>query len=299
MPKKTFKEKVLEIVKKIEKANFLTYKEVARLAGNEKAWRVVGNILSKNKDPKIPCHRVIRSNGTVGGYQGSFKNQFKKLALLLKEGVALKRKAEKLIIISLGGSLVCPKDLDIFFLKKFKRFISKQIKKGRKFLIVVGGGNLARKYQAVGRIFKISSERLDKIGIGATLLHATLFNGIFEKLKGKVIFVGGEKPGQSTDLVAVKLARKLRSKLVLNLTNIDFVYERDPRRFKGAKPLRKTSFDQFLKIVGEKWLPGANFPFDPIATKMAKKFKIKIVILNGRNFKNLENFFRRKKFFRN
>lgn len=86
MLKEKFKEKVLKIVKRIKKGNFLTYKEVAKLAGNEKAWRVVGNILSKNKDSKIPCHRVIRSDLTVGGYQGSFKNAFKKVGLLLKEG---------------------------------------------------------------------------------------------------------------------------------------------------------------------------------------------------------------------
>lgn len=102
MVKKGFKEKVLEVVKKIKRGNFLTYKEVARLAGNEKAWRAVGNILSKNKDPKIPCHRVIRSDGNIGGYQGSLKKSFKKFTLLLKEG-ALKRK----IVISLGGSLIC------------------------------------------------------------------------------------------------------------------------------------------------------------------------------------------------
>lgn len=203
---------------------------------------------------------------------------------------------ERKIVISLGGSLVCPKDLDLNFLKKFKKFILKQVKKKRSFLIVVGGGSLARKYQKVGRIFKVSNENLDKIGIGATLLNSTLLNAIFEKLKGKVFFVGGEKPGQSTDLVAVKWAKKLKSKIVLNLTDIDFVYDKDPKKFKKAKPQRKISFDQFLKIVGEKWLPGGNFPFDPIATKMAKKFKIKVVILNGRNFKNLENFLEGKKF---
>jgi O-6-methylguanine DNA methyltransferase len=66
--KKTFKQKVLEVVKKIEKGKTMTYKEVACLAGNEKACRVVGNILHTNYDPQIPCHRVIRSDGSFGGY---------------------------------------------------------------------------------------------------------------------------------------------------------------------------------------------------------------------------------------
>jgi O-6-methylguanine DNA methyltransferase len=81
--KSCFKEKVLEIVKKIPKGKTMTYKKVAKLAGRPEAWRAVGNILNKNKDPKIPCHRVIKSDGKIGGY-----NRGKKLKekLLKKEG---------------------------------------------------------------------------------------------------------------------------------------------------------------------------------------------------------------------
>lgn len=64
----TFKEKVFAAVKKIPRGNVLTYKEVARLAGSPRAWRAVGNILNSNYDPAIPCHRVIRSDGKLGGY---------------------------------------------------------------------------------------------------------------------------------------------------------------------------------------------------------------------------------------
>ena len=64
----SFKEKVYAVVKKIPKGKVLTYQEVARKAGSPKASRAVGSILSKNYDPQIPCHRVIRSNGGLGGY---------------------------------------------------------------------------------------------------------------------------------------------------------------------------------------------------------------------------------------
>ncbi len=84
----TSKEKVYNVVKRIPKGSFLTYKEVAKKAGYPKAWRVVGNVLNKNKDLKIPCHRVIRSDGRVGGYnQGT--NQ--KTSLLKREGVIIKK----------------------------------------------------------------------------------------------------------------------------------------------------------------------------------------------------------------
>lgn len=61
---------------------------IAKLAGKPRAWRAVGNILNKNRDSKIPCHRVIRANGKVGGYQKGNKN---KINLLKKEGLKIKR----------------------------------------------------------------------------------------------------------------------------------------------------------------------------------------------------------------
>lgn len=65
---KSFTEKVYEVVKKIPKGKVLMYGEVAKLAGNSKAVRAVGTILSKNFNPGIPCHRVIRSDGKIGNY---------------------------------------------------------------------------------------------------------------------------------------------------------------------------------------------------------------------------------------
>lgn len=67
-PYSEFHQKVLKIVSKIPKGKTLTYKEVAQKARNPKAFRAVGNILNKNYNPKIPCHRVVRSDGKIGGY---------------------------------------------------------------------------------------------------------------------------------------------------------------------------------------------------------------------------------------
>jgi len=79
-----FKKKVLEIVSKIPRGRTMSYAEVAKAAGSPKAYRAVGNIMHNNPDPKrVPCHRVIKSDGTIGGYAGGTK---KKIALLKKEG---------------------------------------------------------------------------------------------------------------------------------------------------------------------------------------------------------------------
>jgi len=83
MKSMSFSEKVYAVVKKIPKGRVLTYKEVAKRAGKPLASRAVGNILNKNHDPKIPCHRVIRSDGKLGGYNGGAR---KKQEILVAEG---------------------------------------------------------------------------------------------------------------------------------------------------------------------------------------------------------------------
>ncbi len=82
--KNTFKEKVLEVVRNIPKGKVMTYKEVAKKAGNEKASRAVGNFMKGNYDKTVPCHRVIRSDGKIGDYNRG--GQSAKMSLLKKEG---------------------------------------------------------------------------------------------------------------------------------------------------------------------------------------------------------------------
>ena len=84
--RKSFSERVFTIVKKISRGRVLAYKDVARLAGSPSASRAVGNILNKNREPRIPCHRVVRSDGTLGGYNRGAK---KKLEILRKEGAKI------------------------------------------------------------------------------------------------------------------------------------------------------------------------------------------------------------------
>ena len=214
-------------------------------------------------------------------------------------------------VLSLGGSVICPEEIDVLYLKKFRDFIFKWIKRGKKFAIFVGGGKIARKYQAIAKNFLVKNEELDRIGILATLLNAQLLKSVFGKFvfkkviidptkkiktKKKIIIFGGWKPGRSTDFDSVLGAKLFKAKRVINLSNIDFVFDKDPRKFKDAKPIEKISFDELLKITGEKWIPGANLPFDPKAIKLAKKENIKIIILNGKDLKNLEKLFLDKKF---
>jgi len=88
----TFQGKVYKVVKKIPGGKTLSYKETAKLAGKPRAWRAVGNILNKNKDKKIPRHRVVRSNGKIGGYNSGIKEKIRSGLIFLifwtKEGLS-------------------------------------------------------------------------------------------------------------------------------------------------------------------------------------------------------------------
>ncbi len=90
--KSTFTEKVRDIVRKIPKGTVMTYKEVATQAGNIKASRAVANIMAANYDLDVPCHRVVRSDGTLGGYNRGGTD--KKQEILLAEGVQLSHYAK-------------------------------------------------------------------------------------------------------------------------------------------------------------------------------------------------------------
>ena len=78
-----FKEKVYKVVSNIPKGEVLTYKQVATLVGSPRAYRAVGTVLSKNYNPNVPCHRVIKSDGSVGQYNRGVEN---KKRLLKNEG---------------------------------------------------------------------------------------------------------------------------------------------------------------------------------------------------------------------
>jgi uridylate kinase len=219
---------------------------------------------------------------------------------------------QKRIIISLGGSIIVPDEIDSKFIKNFRNVIMEFVKKGFCLVIVTGGGATARQYQRGLRgINGCLKSDLDWIGIYSTRLNAQLLKLLFKnvyqeviidpekvnnKIKNKIIMAAGWKPGWSTDYVAIKLAVKFRAKTVINLSNIDFIYNKDPNKFKNARPIREIKWPEFKKLVGGQWLPGANLPFDPIASKLAEKQKIQVIVMNGRKLINLKNFLQGKKF---
>lgn len=227
------------------------------------------------------------------------------------------------IVISLGGSLIVPNGgIDIEFLKRFSKFIRTQLAhsansgqaKQKQFFIVAGGGNTTRHYQdaaqnVVGH--ELVAEDLDWLGIHATRLNAHLVRTIFRdlahpyilkhyeiirKVSESIVVASGWKPGWSTDFCSTMICEDYNLKTVINMSNIDMAYDQDPRTSPSAKPIKKITWKNFRKIVGDKWIPGMNAPFDPVASKKAEELGLKVVILKGNNFENLENYFAGRNF---
>ncbi|MBN2422725.1 UMP kinase [Candidatus Woesearchaeota archaeon] len=218
----------------------------------------------------------------------------------------------KTIILSLGGSIIVPNEVDYFFLKEFKSFILRYLKKDYRFIIFCGGGKTNSKYNtAAQRVSHANKEDLDWLGIMASRLNAELIRSIFGesaykkviynptkkiKTKKQIIIAAGWKPGWSTDYDAVLVAKQLQIKEIINLTNISYVYDKDPRNNKDAKKIYEASWKEYRKIIGNKWSPRLSTPFDPIASKEAQKIKLKVVIMKGTDLKNLENYLEGKSF---
>lgn len=216
----------------------------------------------------------------------------------------------KTVVIKLGGSLVVPNEIDTVFLKNFKTLIDKYVKKGYNFGIVVGGGKLARKYQtAVKDLIGFDQKKEDLIGIETTKLNAYLVKTLFGNLADKnmiidyskpiktkkpIIIGAGYKPDWSTDYDAVMLAKKLGAKELIELSNIEHVYDKDPNVYKDAKPYDKIDWITMLKICKGPWTPGLSSPLDPMAAKLGAKNRQKVVFLA--NLDNLKNYLDNKKF---
>jgi len=199
------------------------------------------------------------------------------------------------IIISLGGSLVVPNEIDVEFLKSFKLCLEKYFDKKR-FFVIVGGGKIARIYQKALLEFGAKPADRDWVGINVTKLNAQILKQVFANNSKSIIIGHGTKPGHSTDYVAVLTAKKYKAKTIINLSNIDYVYSKDPNQFSDAKIIKETTWQEFTKIVGDKWTPGENKPFDPIASKMAQKLGLKVIIVNGHKLDNLDNILNDKEF---
>ena len=217
-------------------------------------------------------------------------------------------------VLSVGGSIIIPKTgFDTAFLKKFFALILNRVKAGDKFVLVIGGGATCRQYQnAAKEAANLSDAKLDWLGCASTWFNAEFVRMLLEKYSYEriivnptekiktnkpIIIAGAWKPGSSTDRSAVLFAKTFGAKEVINLSNIDYVFDKDPNKFSDAKKIEKISWSDFRKnIVGYKWVPGTNVPFDPTASGLAEKNKLTVKIVNGKNLVDVRKVLEGRKF---
>lgn len=216
------------------------------------------------------------------------------------------------IVISLGGSLIIPDQIDTDFLKSFKDLILSHVAKGKKFVIITGGGKVNNRYnEAAKKLSNPTDENLDWIGIAALRLNAELVRVMFAEEANKkviknflepfsfdksIVIGSAYEPGHSSDYDAILAAKNLGAKRLINLSNIDYVYDSDPRVNPNAKKIEKISWADYRKIIPTKWTSRLNSPFDPTASKVAEKEEIEVIIMNGKPIDNLAKCLNGEKF---
>jgi len=220
---------------------------------------------------------------------------------------------KKVIVLSLGGSLIIPDEIDNKYLKEFKKVILKNTKK-YKFIVACGGGSIARKYISALKKLGMNERFQSFSGIGATRMNARFMNYFFgidpEKgipgskatlrkylRKRDVIFCGAldYQPNQTSDSTAAQLARNYKS-IFINLTNVKGLYDKNPKKYKDAKFIKEISWEEFNKKANEsKYHPGQHFVLDQTAAKIIMEEQIPTYII-GQDLKQLDDILRNKDF---
>lgn len=231
-------------------------------------------------------------------------------------------KERKVIVISLGGSLVYPDErgINLDFIEKFNNVLVEYCGKKCEARVVVGGGYLARANMREARGRGITSNyELDLIGIEATRCNAEqvrsrlpqidfpgrVYPKVVDKFEKRVlthsdvvIYCGGV-PGHSTDYDAVRIAELEGSNRMINMSNVSHVYDGDPKKNGNARKLNEIKWERYMKMLketcGDEWKAGMNSPFDPIASRKAMECGIEVFVI-GSDLENLRKVLEGKEF---
>ena len=202
------------------------------------------------------------------------------------------------IVLRIGGSVVAS-PVNPALIIKYIDVLKKLKRRGHKVAVVVGGGALARKFIKTAKELGLEEKDQDDVAISVSRIFAQLF---LKKLgnvgcktvpltvedaaeclnKGKIVVMGGLKPGMTTDTVAALIAEHVGADLLIKATDQEGVYNKDPRKYSDAVKLDKLSFEDLPKVLAEnRHKAGIHQILDPEAVKILKRKRVKIFVLNG------------------
>jgi len=214
--------------------------------------------------------------------------------------------AQEKIAISVGGSILVPDNDDMSYIRQLASALLDMVP-GYKFLVVCGGGKIARYYITIGRSLGADESSLDELGIEVTRLNARLLiMALGDKAYYKpaesldearlalnsnaIVVMGGTHPGHTTDAVAAMGAERIKASRIINATSVDGVYTEDPKTNPNAQRIERMTYKELLeKVMYSRVEAGSSFIFDPLGAKLISRSKIPTAVVFGRDIQQLSN----------
>jgi len=208
------------------------------------------------------------------------------------------------VVVRIGGSVVAsPPNPEI--MSKYASLLRELKEQGHELVVVVGGGSVARDFITVARDMGLREFDQDEVAIRVSRIFAQLLamrlgdlglgsvptsvdEAVQELRKGKIVVMGGIKPGMTTDAVAAMVAERVEAELLVKATDQNGIYTRDPRKYPSAEKIDKLSFDSLFQLFDEnKHKAGIHQVVDPEAVRILQKERTKTVVVNGFNPENI------------
>ncbi len=210
-------------------------------------------------------------------------------------------------VLKIGGSLLFDSDqkLNLDQFKEISQIVHQLKREKHEVVLVIGGGALAKKLIEKGKVLGANRDTLDQLGIAATWVCAQLMIAALEGIAyptpvmtekqltnlyetDKLLVLGGLHPGQSTNAVAARVAELTKAKVLVNVTDVEGVYDRDPKEFTKAKLLPEITIDQLRKIITPLESQPGTYPlFDKPALDIIQRAQIEVWFVNGTTPENI------------
>jgi uridylate kinase len=208
------------------------------------------------------------------------------------------------VIVRVGGSVV-GSPLNASMINRYVTLLKDLRNQGHEVAAVVGGGSLAREFIKVAAYLGLEEEQRDWAAIHVSRLFAQLFVlGLGDAgcgtvpvsldeaeaclKKGKVVVLGGLRPGMTTDTVAALIGERVKADLLVKGSNVDGIYTKDPRKYSDAKKVDKLRFEELAHLFDEKQhKAGINQIIDPEAVRILSKIKLRTIVVDGYDTANL------------
>jgi len=218
-------------------------------------------------------------------------------------------------VIKIGGSLLFTENRKLNK-EKIQKFcqIFKKMKYSGSHVIVCGGGIIAREYINTVRSFHGNEALCDTFGIDLSRINSKLIISSFQDfayplvpksiedlslalLFGKIIVMGGLQPGQSTTSVALEVSEFIKAEELVILTDVEGIYDKDPKKFEDARLLKKLTYTELQEIIinstGDKQAAAGEYRiFDTVSLQILKRSKIKIRVMSGKDLKEFEKYWK-------